>query len=366
MNNEYKPTSNDVDKQYRFIVHFLYYGIIAVCILLALKYAGSVLLPFLIAFLIAAILCKPIDWLSKKGHIKRTWISIVLVILFYFLVGIAITLCGAQVLSVLKSFFMGIPEFFTSTITPFLEEVFHWFENVCSSIEPATLALIEEGATGLLQSMGEAVTTLSAGAITAISTVAAGIPGIFVKTIITIIATVFMTIDYHTVTEFISRQIPDKAQKLISEGKSHISGTLLKFVKSYIIIIFITFGELWLGLSVLGIPSAMAIAAIIAIIDILPVLGTGSILIPWAIISGVLGNIKLAVGMSVLYLIITIVRNTIEPKLVGNEVGLHPIVTLASMLLGLHFLGIIGVFAFPIALSLVMNLNSRGIIHIFR
>ena len=100
--------------------------------------------------------------------------------------------------------------------------------------------------------------------------------------------------------------------------------------------------------------------------DILPVLGTGGIMIPWGIISLIMGKWVLGLGLLALYLIITVIRNIIEPKIVGHQVGLHPVVTLLSMLAGLQLFGIIGLFGFPITLSLLKNLNDRGVIHILK
>ena len=113
-------------------------------------------------------------------------------------------------------------------------------------------------------------------------------------------------------------------------------------------------------------PNAILIAVVIAIFDILPVLGTGGIMIPWSIIALLYGNYKIGVGVAVLYIIITIIRNIIEPKLVGQQVGLHPVVTLISMFVGLHFLGFIGMLGLPITISLLRYLNDKGIVNIFK
>lgn len=366
MNHNSEQKQQLLEREKRFIIHFLYWAIIIFCISLVFKYAGPVLVPFVVAFIIAWILHRPIDYVHKKTHIHRAIVSILFVLLFYCTIGLLIGICGAEIFSALKNFLLEVPLFFTTTIVPFIQEVFHWLETLFQSFDPAILSLLNESASSLLEMVGKLTTFLSSWAISFLSNIAAEVPGAFMKTIITIIVTVFMTIDFHPVSDFVLRQIPEKKRNALLEGKGYVKDTLLKCLKSYTLIIFMTFIELFIGLSLLRIPNASIIAAIIAIIDILPVLGTGSILIPWAIISAVLGNIPLAIGIVVLYLTITIIRNIVEPKLVGQQVGLHPVVTLASMLLGLNFFGIIGLFGFPITLSLIMNLNQKGIIHIFK
>ena len=366
MPKDFDSQQHRIEKQRRFIIHFFYWAIIAICILLVLKYAGPILVPFFIAYLIAFALHKPIDYVHAKTHIKRPLISIVFVLLFYCLIGTILAVCSMRIFSSVKDFFFEVPFFFKTTLIPFLQEVFDWLEQFCSTFDPSILSILNESTSSIMDMVGNLAATISSSAISIVSNIAAGVPGVFMKTIITLIVTVFMTIDFHPVTEFALRQIPEKQRISLLEGKSYLTETLIKCLKSYTIIIFMTFLELFIGLTLLGIPNASLIAVIIAIIDILPVLGTGGILIPWAIISAVLGNIPLALGIVVLYLVITIIRNIIEPKLVGHQVGLHPVVTLASMLLGLNFCGIIGLFGFPITLSLIMNLNKRGIIHIFK
>ena len=89
-------------------------------------------------------------------------------------------------------------------------------------------------------------------------------------------------------------------------------------------------------------------------------------MIPWALISAILGDYPGAAKLAVLYVFITIVRNIIEPKIVGGQIGLHPVVTLVSMFAGVQLFGVVGLFGFPIGLSLLTYLNRTGTIHLYR
>ena len=106
----------------------------------------------------------------------------------------------------------------------------------------------------------------------------------------------------------------------------------------------------------------MMIALIIAFLDILPILGTGSVLIPWGIIAAINGDLTTAASVIFLYVVITIIRNVIEPKLVGKQVGLHPMLALAAMLIGLKFFGLLGMLGLPILLSFLKRLYDKKII----
>ena len=127
----------------------------------------------------------------------------------------------------------------------------------------------------------------------------------------------------------------------------------------------LTFFELTIGLHILGIASALVIAFLIAIFDVLPVLGTGGIMLPWILISFLNNQVKTGVGLLILYLVITVIRNIIEPKIVGKQIGLHPLLMLMCMYLGARLFGFLGIFILPILILIVQNLNDTGIIHIY-
>ena len=131
-------------------------------------------------------------------------------------------------------------------------------------------------------------------------------------------------------------------------------------------IITITFIELSIGLSIVRVENAITIALLIACVDILPVLGTGGIVIPWIFIELFKGNIPLAIGLTIIYVTITVVRNIIEPKIVGQQVGLHPIIMLVCIFIGARLFGFLGIFALPIMVIILKNLNDTGKIKILK
>ena len=95
-------------------------------------------------------------------------------------------------------------------------------------------------------------------------------------------------------------------------------------------------------------------------------MGDGGIMIPWVVLEAIQGNYPLALGLLAVYLVVTVIRNIIEPKIVGSQVGLHPLVTLMSMFIGAQLFGVLGLFGLPITLSLLKNLNDQGVIHILK
>ncbi len=355
-----------VERRRRFIINVAYWGIIAAFVYVGIKIMEPVLVPIIIAVLVAWALRGPINWLEKKTHIKKHIVALIVVIFAYVVLGTLITVLAVRVFGLLSDFFADVPDFYNNTIVPILNDLFVGFERICNMIDPKVMITIEESAEEIFQSLTGVVSSVSSTAISWVSGKAMSIPSLVIKTFITLIVTVFITMDFHKMVEFVSRQIPEKTKQYLTEIRNYTGGTLLKCLKSYIIIMFITFTELIIGLSILRVDNAPVIAGIIAVIDVMPVLGTGGVVIPWALISLITGDFFRAIGLIVMYVIVLVVRNIIEPKIVGSQVGLHPVITLASMFIGLHFFGIIGMFGFPIALSVIKNLNDKKIIHIFK
>ena len=138
-----------------------------------------------------------------------------------------------------------------------------------------------------------------------------------------------------------------------------IKNTITIYVKSYSLLFLLTFVELLIGFSILKIDYAPLISTIVAIFDILPILGVGGVLLPWSVIGFMTDNLFIGIGVLILYLIIAFIRNIAEPKLVGDQIGLHPLATLIFMYLGLQFLGFLGMFLFPVTLSVIVGMKRE-------
>ena len=356
----------NIETQKRFLIRIGFWAVVILLVILCLKYVLPFLLPFVVAFLIAALLNRPIMFLAEKLNGKRVVPAILMTLLFYVAAAALFSLLGLRVFMFVWETVRALPQLYRNTLEPALETMFSSLEVYLDELDPAVVTALMDNMNSALGSLGSFVTNASVRIISYISGVAAAVPGSFLNVIITIIVTFFLAIDYPKVTGFILRQLPEKADFYIGEVRDYVGGTLLKCLASYALILCITFLEISVGLTVLRVPNAILIALCIAVFDILPVLGTGGIMIPWAIISLIMGKWVLGLGLLALYLIITVIRNIIEPKIVGHQVGLHPVVTLLSMLAGLQLFGIIGLFGFPITLSLLKNLNDRGVIHILK
>ena len=153
---------------------------------------------------------------------------------------------------------------------------------------------------------------------------------------------------------------------MVQESKDFLVGTVRQVLKAYLLIMAITFGEISLGLWLLRVDYYLIIGLTVAVLDILPVLGSGSILIPWGIWTLLGGNLPLGAGILLLYAVVTGVRTVLEPRLVGRGMGLSPLVTLISMYVGMKLLGVGGLILAPMAVTLVLFLEESGHIRLLR
>ena len=356
----------DYEKRKRFIVNLLYGGQIALLVYITVKYGFGLLAPFLLAFLFAYILKTPARFISQKTKLPYKPVVLLLVLLFYSIIGLLLVLLGIKLVTSTIDMVSVLPSVYTAEIEPALSAFFNGIEQIIFKMDPALVAALNDMFSQFVQSIGELVTNLSVQSVSALSGYASSLPGIFIKLLLMVISTFFIAGDYDMLVGFASRQLSDKARALLLQVKNYVVGTLFVCIRSYALIMSITFVELAIGLSIIGVPNAILIALAISIFGILPVLGTGGIMIPWTVITAIQGNYPLAIGLLVVYLIITVIRNILEPKIVGSQIGLHPIVTLASMFVGAQLFGVFGLFGFPILLSLLRHLNDTGTIKLFK
>ena len=341
-----------------FIVNILYYGVILFFGYLGIKYLLPVLLPFLIAFLIVWVLKYPAGYLAGKWHCKRKWILIALLTVFYGSMLLLILKVGAGAMSALGNSLLQIPEIYTKQILPAFQKGYQHVSVFLAEINPDIVTELERSFEQILTELGTFLSESSGSIVKKLSAYAVSVPSVFVKVVITIISSYFIAGDYDHIIEFLFGILPDKWKSKVTKVTEQMKRVFVIFLRSYSLLMLLTFVELYVGLRILKIPYAAMVALAISIFDILPILGTGGILIPWAIIAGLIGNYRIAVGILVLYVIITAIRNTLEPRLVGKQIGLHPLATLVSMFIGVKLFGLIGLFGFPVALSIFVRMKK--------
>ena len=366
-------------KRWSFIVNILYFGVIIAAFFLFMKYAFSTLLPFIAALAIAAMLQKPLKFITgKSDKIPYGATSAVLSVLVYAVFIGILALGGAKIVSSLGE----LISYFTARCSTF-GDFFEVLKSGYLDLEIAGMLPAEanNAVTGAIDSLSEFVVsgqifkTLSENISKLISPIGSAIskvPSIFIGFIVSIIATCFMTSTYDDIKHFIIRQFSEENQKKLYKARHIVKTSVGKMIKAYAAIIGITTCEIFIGLSILKLlkfydgSNILLLSFIIALIDIIPVLGTGTVVLPWSVYSFVTGNIGMGIGLLVLYALITVIRQVIEPKLVAGQVGISPVVTIMAMFIGVKIFGAMGIFLLPFIVIIINLLNEEGVIHLFK
>ena len=343
-----------MEKKINFMVNVGYYLTVSVIIIWSVKYLIPMVMPFLLSFLVAAMINHMLKkTLEGKPAVQRP-AAVLLTAAFYSLFVFLIFVIGSKIVSVLGEMLIKLPDIYLSEILPRLNHAIDKMMSVFGRGDKTTIAMLNKSLNTFTQNLGQWISGLSVNALPLVSGYVAGIPGFVTKTTITVVATFFFAADYDKIVGILKGMLPEKWKEGLRKMKIYSINVIGVYIRAYSLLLMVTFAELTVGLLIMRVPHAVLLALAIAVFDVLPVLGTGGILIPWGIVMAVRGNLKMAVGMLVLYLVIAAVRNILEPGLVGKQIGLHPLAALIAMFLGLKLLGLAGMIGLPVALSVVV------------
>ena len=190
------------------------------------------------------------------------------------------------------------------------------------------------------------------------------IPTIILYICITILSTFFISLDKNKIMAFLEQQLPESWIKKVYNIKREMFNVLGSYIRAQIILMTICFFELLISFNILSflkfnLQYPLIFSIVICIIDALPILGAGAVLLPWSLISFVTGDINLGLALLVIYFLVLSVRQMLEPKLISQNLGVHPLVTLISMYSGFKFFGVIGFLIGPVVMIILKNVFSR-------
>lgn len=366
-------------KRWSFIVNVLYFGMIIAAFLLFMKYAFSVVFPFIAALLVAALLQRPLKFITGKVKFASTGVVSALLSVFVYAVILGLfALIGVRIISAAKDYITGFIDRCSTS-----GDIFDVIKNGYLELEIASMLpaeannAITSGIDSLREFIvsGDIVSTITSNLsklITPIGSAISKVPNALIGFIVSVIASCFMTATFDDIKSFVLRQFSEENQKKLVRAKKIVISSVGKMVKAYTSIIIITTAELFIGLGTLKLlkifdgSHIIWLCLIIALIDIIPVLGTGTVMLPWSVYSFITGNIAMGIGLLVIYALITIIRQVIEPKLVAGQVGISPVVTIMAMFLGVKIFGAMGIFILPFIVIIINLLNEEGIIHLFK
>ncbi len=333
-----------------FLVNLAFVSAVFLLGFLIFKLLFSYCLPFVLAFIIAFSVQKPARKLSGKIPIKKPILSgIFSAVVFIVAVG-AVILILTSVIKNSDSLLKGFAKLFKS-----FSDMFSFLrQKISFSIgknNPEISRVIDSMTVDFSDNIGEKlsafVTSFAGGLIK-------HLPNFIFSFIIALVASFYIAKDFEILKKFYFNLFGERVFSKTVKIKNIFTENVLKMGKGYLILLSITFFELFFGFLVLKIDNALLLSLIIAFVDLLPVFGTGTVLLPWGILRLIMGE-SIGAGIIALYVIITVARNFLEPKIIGKQIGINPLFTLFAMFLGLKLLGFIGLILFPIGLIVVIK-----------
>lgn len=331
-------------------------GIILIIYLL-IKELFAYILPFIIAWIVAVLINPAVDLLKKKAKLPRGFISICFVLLFYALFTLLVIVGTTRLIVELSNMLERLPQY-ALTLRAAAEDMISYGQNIYINLPPETTELVKSGIINLINSLTSAISVTIGRSMSLLAI----FPKTFLFVIVMIISSYMMSKDMYEIREFFVSQIPEPVLNRIKSVYDDLLKALGGFIRAQLTIMGITFLITITGLHLIGVNYALTMAIFIGVVDALPILGTGSVIIPWAIINMFMNNYPMTIALLILYGVIVVTRQIIEPKIMGKNIGLHPLATLISLYLGMRIFGVIGLLLGPLTLIIIKALQKTMIL----
>jgi sporulation integral membrane protein YtvI len=323
----------------KLVIFFIAYSLIFIVFFKTLKYT----FPFVLAIVFSLILYKPTMYIIKKFKIKNTIASLIVTIVFYTIVlalFVWLVIIIAQELISLGGNIQDYLALNQASIYNFFEKIQTYFMNLDADV----INSIRDNLLNSLSNISKNTVLITRAIVTFLLSTVSFIPYFFLVIIFSILST-YLFMKELTNEESKNHQLNNnhnfnKFISIFNESKKMLS----RYLVSYTMIISVTFIETLIGFSIIKVKYTVILSILSGIFDILPILGIGTMYIPIAIIYLLYGNVFKCVFIVCMYLIVTIVRNIIEPKIVSSTLGIPPIQVLVALFVGLESYGISGMF----------------------
>lgn len=329
---------------------------IALAVLVAtfvLPKAVTYILPFVVAGVVSVIITPLVNVMTDKLKIPRkisTFVSIVIVLA---IIGLVVFNIAYQAVAFLQNLALDIPDMLSGGI-----QLPGWIIRLNAYIirlPESMQQFVDNIKDNLINNISEIIQPATTATIKLARSIASKLPTIIIFTVVTILATYFLSYDKKRLSEFLNKHMSYSAVNKIRKLKNGLYQALGAYVRAQLIMMCIMFTLLTIGYIILGIDSPMFFAFITAIVDAVPILGTGTILIPWAIISLIMGDFSRGIGLGIMYICALMIRQFTEPRIVSSQIGLHPLITLMAMYIGLMMFGVFGMIIGPVVTIVVIK-----------
>jgi sporulation integral membrane protein YtvI len=318
---------------------YIVIAIIAALILFLIPYA----VPLILAFVTAVVLEPLVQYIHSKFKLKRIYAVTITFFLYLiilaFLSYISITVIVEQLIMFVKN----IPFFIASFDISRIESLMVKWENFAERLPIEMVESVESAVISLKALLIDIAKRTTEGLFTILSS----IPEFLFQFLVYVIAVFLFSSELPKIYQKINQSLEKKTKMKVTILLSQLNKVLVGFLKAQIILSGVTFALAYIGLILLDSSYPVVLSLLIVLVDLLPILGTGSFIVPWAIYCYINGDGATAIGLIILFLVITVVRRVIEPKIFSTNLGISALAALVSMYIGFQLLGFIGLLAGP-------------------
>jgi len=310
------------------------------------------LLPFLIALLLSALIRPIVLFLKKKFRIPTQVGTLLLLLLLIFGILVLLYTATVRLLAEAGKFLASeVPEKAgTSSLTLALQSMLSkWFPGAKKYLESQNFGY------AVRNSLRSAASSFTASIPGFLSKTLSQLPLVLFFIVVLVIAAYYLVTDKERIFGSLGKIFPERIVNEVRILRRQAGDCFLQYLKAAIILLLVTFSELLIGFMILQVPYPLTLAALIAVIDFSPILGTGTVMVPWAIVSMVSGDIRTALGLLILWAVISTIRQILEPKIIGKKLGLHPFHALVAMYFGFSLFGFTGLVLAPLAITVLIG-----------
>lgn len=323
------------------------------------------LMPFVIGWIIAAIAAPLVNWLEKRLRIVKKLGSALIVILVLAGIILALYFGISRLVAEISDLIRNFPEMYAQLETGLRQigdTLSGIFERLPTGIQNGWNAVVEN----LDQYMGNVVSNISEPTVTAAGNIAKRVPSYLISFLVSVLSAYFFIVQREEVLNWMKKVSPESIQKRMTLVIDNLRYAVGGYFKAQFKIMAIVFVILLVGLGMLGTGYFVLVAFLIAFLDFLPFFGTGTAMIPWALYEFFMGDYKMTVALVVIYVITQAVHQLLQPKLVGDSVGLNPLVTLILLYIGYRMGGILWmILAVPIGMVIINMCQAGAFDYIF-
>ncbi len=336
-------------------------------------FVTSVTYPFIFGFILAFLINPLVNFLEFHWKLNRA-IAVLISLLFIFvLFSGLITLFIAEIISGsnhlakvlpyhIKALVLYMEGFFFTTLLPFYEQVIRSINSLEAEQQSTIMNYIQTFSSQIATNAGAAVQKLFNG----LSDFLLSLPNLATVFLFTLMASFFISKDWYKLTRFFRKALPHKVIESSTKVLNDLKQALFGYIVGQLTLITITFVFVLSGLLILQVDYPFTIAVIIAIVDLIPYLGTGLIFIPWIVYSFFAGHLSLTISLCVLYGIILLQRQLLEPKVLSSSIGVDPLAMLIALFVGFQLFGFLGLMIGPASLVFLNTIYKANVFHDIR